>query len=113
MARSQSRAQRKTVFIKAHLKAGEHWRDITIGNVSASGLMVKSRVAPQVGSYAEVRRRGIVIIGEVVWSMSTRFGLRSLEPIDVEALTAESGLSTNQTRSQEPVRRGLWHWRKK
>lgn len=87
------------MFIKAHLKAGEHWRDITIGNVSASGLMVKSRVAPQVGSYAEVRRRGIVIIGEVVWSMSTRFGLRSLAPIDVEALTAESGLSPNQTRS--------------
>jgi hypothetical protein len=30
---------------------------------------------------------------------------RGLEPIDVEALTAASGLSTNQTRSQEPSQR--------
>lgn len=113
MAWPRSRAQRKTVFIKAHLKVGDDWRDVTIGNVSVSGLMVKSRIAPKVGSHAEVRRRGIVITGAVVWSMSTRFGLRSLAPIDVEALTAESGLSANQTRSQEPVRRSLWHWRKK
>lgn len=75
------------------MRAGEEWVEVTIGNISTSGLMVKCQAATPVGSHVEVRRRGTAIIGEVVWSMRTRFGLRSFEPIDLEALTTESGLS--------------------
>lgn len=112
MARPQSRAQRKTAFIKAHIRVGEDWVEITIGNISTSGLMVKCQNSPPVGAHVAVRRRGTGIMGEVVWSTRTRFGLRSFEPIDVEALTAESGLNANQVRGEEPGRRRLWHWRR-
>lgn len=46
MAKSQTRAQRKTAFIKAHMREGEGWLDITIGNISTSGLMAKCQKHP-------------------------------------------------------------------
>lgn len=112
MAQSQTRAQRKTAFIKAHLRQGEDWLDITIGNISTSGLMAKCQKHPLLGTNIEIRRRGIVIKGQVVWSTPTRFGLRSFEQIDVDAVTAVSGISVDLTRTEEPSRRGLWHWRR-
>ena len=57
----------------------------------------------------EIRRRGAIIKGEVVWSTRTRFGLRSDEPIDVDALTAESDLKVTPARGDEPARRVLAH----
>ena len=115
MLRSKSRAPRKTAFIKAQMKGGEEWLEITIGNISATGLMAKSQTNPPVASVVEVRRRGAVIIGQVVWSTRTRFGLKSSEPIDVEALTAESGLDVGQARSgaPPPPPRRLWRWRER
>ncbi len=90
---------------------GDAWLDITLGNISASGLMVKCPSPPRIGTVIEIRRRGIAIHGEVVWSMPTRFGLRSFEPIDVEALTAEADLNVHQTRVEAPFSGSLWHWR--
>jgi hypothetical protein len=112
MVGRQSRAPRKTAFIKAHMRDGEQWLDVSIGNVSSSGLMVRSQAFPPVGATLEIRRRGVTINGEVVWSTKTRFGLRSFEPIDLDALTAESGLNVSQQNDEAPVRRGLWHWRR-
>lgn len=94
------------------MRFGDEWLDITISNISASGLMVKCQDAPPVGAHVELRRRGTTIIGEVVWSTRTRFGLRSFHPIDVEALTADSGLDVNRTRTGEPTRQSTWHWRR-
>ena len=90
---------------------GEEWLDITIGNISTSGLMVKCQAPRPIGATIEIRRRGMAIKGEVVWSMPTRFGLRSFERIDVEALTAEGGLNIHQTRVETPFHSKLWHWR--
>lgn len=112
MARSQPRAQRRAAFIKAQLRDGEAWRDITIGNISTTGLMVKCQKPPAIGSDVEVRRRGVAITGQVVWASPTRFGLRSAEPIDVSELTAESGLIVNHSRSEAPWQTGFWHWQR-
>lgn len=93
------------------MRDGDEWVEIGIGNISSTGLMAKSALSLQTGQVIEIRRRGIVITGEIVWISATRFGLRSFEPIDVEALTAVSDLNSNVARTQPPPRQKLWHWR--
>lgn len=112
MGRPKSRAVRRVVPIKAHLRVGEDWIEIAVGNVSATGLMAKCAAPPPAGSKVEIRRRGTVITGRVVWSTATRFGMTSDEPIAVDELTAGSGLQVQQV-DEGPSRKRLWHWRTK
>lgn len=86
--------------------------EIAIGNVSATGLMAKCTAPPGPGTEVEIRRRGSVITGRVVWSTATRFGMAGHEPIDVEELTGASGLQV-QKADDGPSRKRLWHWRSK
>lgn len=76
------------------------WVEVAIANISASGLMVRSALAPSMGAEVELQRRGLTIKGVVVWSSSTRFGIRSFEPIDVQALSAHSGLRAEGRREK-------------
>lgn len=92
------------------MRRADEWIEIAIGNVSATGLMAKCPAPPATGTEVEIRRRGMVIHGRVVWSTATRFGMESAEPIDVEELTGISGLETKAV-TESPARRGLWHWR--
>jgi hypothetical protein len=112
MGRSKSRAVRKIAPIKAQLRAGDAWVAIVIGNISATGLMAKCTTPPAPGTAVEIRRRGSVLTGRVVWSTASRFGMVSAEPIDVAAQTAGSGLQVQQS-DQGPVPKRLWHWRSK
>lgn len=110
MGRSKTRAVRKVALIKARMRAGEDWIEIAVANVSATGLMAKCPAPPARGADVEIRRRGAVITGRVVWSTATRFGMESTGPIDVEEFTAGSGLEVRQA-EDGPARKGLWHWR--
>ena len=92
------------------MRVGEDWVEVGVGNVSSSGMMVKFPGAPPIGTYIEVRRRGTSITGEVVWSTQTRFGLRSFEEIDQDALV-EAGLQAKSL-APPPVGKSFWHWRK-
>lgn len=111
MGRPKSRAVRKVALIKAHLRNGDEWIEIAVGNVSASGLMAKCPAPPAPGTDVEIRRRGLVIRGRVVWATATRFGMASDAPIDLAELTASSGLEAQQLDESAPRRR-LWHWRR-
>lgn len=95
------------------MRDGDAWTEVTIGNISVSGLMVKCPEPRAVGSQVELRRRGVTVDGRVVWSRRSRFGLQSTEPIDVDALTAQSGLTVNQSHAETLPRQGLWHWRRR
>jgi hypothetical protein len=110
MGRPKSRAQRKVALIKAHLRRGDGWIEIAVGNISTTGLMAKCPTPPAPGTEVEIRRRGSVIAGRVVWATATRFGVHSAVPIDVEEFTAESGLTAKHA-DAGPTRSGLWHWR--
>lgn len=112
MGRPTSRAVRKVALIKAQMRAGTEWIEIAVGNVSATGLMAKCSAPPASGAEVEIRRRGTVITGRVVWSTATRFGMVSDDPIDVEELTGVSGLQA-QKADEGPSRKWLWHWRSK
>lgn len=110
MGRTKPRAVRKVALIKAHLRAGDEWIEISVGNISATGLMAKCAKPPAPGSAVEIRRRGSVITGRVAWATATRFGMASDQPIDVEELTGASGLQV-QKADEGPARKWLWHWR--
>lgn len=112
MGRPKTRAVRKVALIKAHMRAAEEWIEIAIGNVSTSGLMAKSPAPPSPGAEVEIRRRGTVITGRVVWATATRFGMVSDRPIDIDELTGASGLQA-QKADDGPSRKWLWHWRSK
>lgn len=112
MGRSKSRAVRKVALIKAQMRVRDKWIEIAVGNVSATGLMAKCPVPPAPGAEVEIRRRGAVITGRVVWATATRFGMASAAPIDVEELTGVSGLQAQQV-NDGPPRKRLWHWRSK
>lgn len=89
------------------------WVDAGIGNISATGAMVKCERPPPVGAVVEIAHRSTRISGRVVWSTRTRFGLRSVEPIDLEALTAESGLDVSQAQKKTLPKLRLWRWRER
>jgi hypothetical protein len=103
---------RKVALIKAQMRAGDDWIEIAVGNISATGLMAKCAAPPAPGTEVEIRRRGSIVRGRVVWSTATRFGMASDEPIDVGELTAGSGLQVPQV-EEGPSRKRLWHWRTK
>lgn len=92
MGLTRSRDDRRIASLKAFLRVDDAWGEVAIANVSTSGLMVRSSLAPATGTAIELQRRGLTLQGAVVWSTSTRFGVRSFEPIDLSGLFAQSEL---------------------
>lgn len=86
------RAQRRITFVKAKLKKELSWQDVQIGNISATGLLVRAAEPPRVGQTIEIRHRGWCVIGTAVWRTQSRMGVHAAEPIDVGTLMADSGL---------------------
>ena len=110
MATDQTRAPRRQTFVKAVLLVGSDWVEVSLANVSSTGLLVKFPGGMAVGTRVEIRRRGTVIVGEVAWSSSTRFGVRSREKIDESALL-DAGFQSKVSESNAPIRKAWWHWR--
>lgn len=109
MFRLFRRPERRLTFIKAQMRVGEQWQEVTLANVSATGVMVRCAETPDVGCRVEIRHRGVTICGEVAWSTATRFGLKSPETIDLSALTAQSSLQLERRRAERvpPTNRRL------
>lgn len=66
------------------------WSNGCIHDVSDRGLLVSSAMPPAIGTYVDIRRGALVIIGRVVWGGSSRFGVRTQDPVSVAALLNES-----------------------
>ena len=111
-SRRPSRAERRITFTKAHLLVGDQWIEIGIGNVSETGLMARSAQLPTVGTEVEIRRRGTVIYGYVVWSANSRFGVSSQTPIDVDGLLAGSDLQRRSVAEhpESSLHSNFWKW---
>lgn len=97
--------------MKAQMRRGERWVEVGIGNVSATGLLVKFPTPPPVGASVEIARRSVHVTGRVVWTSGVRFGVHSSEPIDVEALLSESTIAAPARRLAAREAPRLWHWR--
>lgn len=83
----RNRATRRKVALPARLRADAGWVDVTMMNVSPGGFMVRTEEPVKTGAYVELRR-GLdhKIVGRVVWKRGRDVGVRSQDPIDVDAL---------------------------
>lgn len=85
-ASMKAREDRQKVMIKARMRSGAAWRDVCVLNVSAHGLGIQSAEPPTRGTYVEIRRGRETIIARVIWNKGHRAGLRSQDPIFIQAL---------------------------
>lgn len=97
MSPPRPRAPRKTALTRAKVQVGNDWLNISISNVSATGLMVKVSGGPAGGCRTRNPPPRADSPGRGVWSTRTRFGLRSFSAIDVAASTAPSESHANQS----------------
>jgi hypothetical protein len=104
-----SRSPRKLTLVRAQMREDLAWTKVAVGNISSTGLMVKHTRPPPVGARVEIAHRGVTVLGLVVWASATRFGVKSFQPIDVDAFTAGPELA-QKTTVPEPERPALWHW---
>ena len=86
MSHKRARESRVPVSLKARLKSEVGWGDSQICNVSSRGMMVRHIPPPPLGSYVEVCRGPFSIVGRVRWIAGDRFGVQSLEDIDLDEL---------------------------
>ena len=110
-AKKPDRAPRRQTFTKAQMLVAGEWTEVILANVSDTGLMVKFSGGLPAGTPVEFRKRGTTISGEVVWSTSTRLGVRSFAQIDQSALL-DAGLQPIATEHSGPAKKGWWHWRR-
>ncbi len=80
------REQRKSVMITARMKDDAAWRDISIRNVSSHGVMIQLPNPPKRGSYVEIRRNTLVIVGRVMWTNGAACGLRTHEALSLPTM---------------------------
>ncbi|KTT71883.1 hypothetical protein NS334_09790 [Sphingomonas endophytica] len=95
------REERITVLIPSRMRNGSQWLDVVIHNVSSRGLMAGCDTPPAVGSYVEIRRGTITIVGRVQWAKARFFGIRSQDRLSVQGLINEPRLANRPTASSD------------
>lgn len=90
----RAREDRIKVLIPSRMRVGGAWGDVVIHNVSSRGLMGGCDGPPAFGSYVEIRRGGIVIIGRVAWTSGRFFGMRTQDRLCVQSLIREPRQAT-------------------
>lgn len=65
--------------------------DVCICNLSPGGMMLQSASPPPRGSYVDVVCGAHALVGRVVWSSEHRFGIRTRNRVDVEAMVKGAG----------------------
>ena len=109
MKSMRPREPRTSVRISVRLASDDGWGDAEVRNVSSGGLMAVSSQPPRRGSYVELRRDSYSIVGRVVWSSGTSFGVQAQQKVSLPDLvrprvrpTAEG--KERRAEAREPVR---------
>lgn len=87
----KAREPRRTVLVRARMRTGSRWTDVTIHNISSRGMMVETEHPPDPGTYIEIRRGAEVVIGRVVWRITRNFGILAQDRIDIDAIIRDPG----------------------
>ena len=88
--RLKPREPRRKVMLAARMRHGDSWSDANILNLSSRGLQLHTSSPPSRGAYVEVRRGEHVIVGRVIWSEATRFGVLAQDRLTIDALIANT-----------------------
>lgn len=100
MGSLHQREERKTLSLSAQMLAEEGWRDVIVCNVSSRGMMLRCDSPPGRNTFIEVRHRNANVVGRVIWSRATSFGIYTQDTIDLAALYSRP-LSGSQNGSDE------------
>jgi len=90
------REDRRPVSVPARLRSEAGWSDVTIGNVSSRGMMLRCVAPPPQRAYIEVRHQGVCIVGQIVWISGARCGVRTQDLVDVAGLLSQGGRRARQ-----------------
>lgn len=99
------REARESVLFPVRVRDDDHWSDGRIRNMSSRGLMLEMEAPPPRGSFIEIRRGEIVIIGQVRWSSGTQCGLRTQDRVPVDRLAHPTAGPLHHFTGDEPVER--------
>lgn len=67
--------------------------------MSNKGLLISCKNPPAIGTYVDIRRGTLVIIGRVVWKGGSRFGVQTQDPVSIAALVNEPVLKSRPSAS--------------
>lgn len=81
----RNREPRRNVYLKARMRQGSDWSDVTIRNVSARGMLLWAEEPPRPGTYLEICGPATTLVVRTMWSRDGYFGVRSQDRIDVES----------------------------
>ena len=103
------REPRTSVRLSVRLASDDGWGDAEVRNVSSGGLMAVSSLPPRRGSYVELRRDSYSIVGRVVWSSGTSFGVQTQQKVSLPDLVRPSARPTTdgkerRAEARAPVR---------
>jgi hypothetical protein len=90
------REDRRPISVPARLRSETGWSDVTIGNVSSRGMMLRCVAPPPQRAYIEVRHQGVCIVGQIVWINGARCGVRTQDLVDVAGLLSQGGRRARQ-----------------
>ena len=79
----RTRETRQPVRLRARMRTGQTWSDVTIRNVSSRGMLLSCDTPPPKGSYLEICGPATTLVGRAMWVSDNEFGVRVQDPIDV------------------------------
>lgn len=77
---------RMTAMMRAKMRDNTGTRDVRVGDLSPSGLLIVCPNPPQRGEIVDITVNGHHIVGEARWTSGRRCGMRSSRRIDVQAI---------------------------
>jgi len=80
------RESRREVVIPAQMRSKGGWSDVTIRNISPHGMMLLAPFPPRPGTFVEVRRASLALVGKVVWVKGKALGIKLIERLNFNAL---------------------------
>lgn len=83
------RSPRTVINVRCRLNFDGAWTDACIHNVSSRGLMLATDRPPRIGSYVDIRRGTLIVIGRVIWRNGHQFGVRTQDEVSASAFVNE------------------------
>lgn len=83
--------RRSRVMLSAVMTTGAAEVAVVIRDISATGAMIATPVAPPKGSYVTLRRGAVCVVAQVKWTGGRKVGLHFRESIDEAALLVVIG----------------------
>lgn len=79
---------RHTAMLQGEMRDGRSNRPVRLGDISTKGMLVVCERPPSRGDFVDVLVNGHELTCQVRWVNGRRFGVRSSERINVEAILA-------------------------